>query len=373
MTGLTHENANCRGRAAYWAGFSNVDREWVAVVGGEALAAGPTKRCLIGTAAVTVPGADSSWVEPDYLGIPSDADRPADEAELRLIWPGPAMLMPAGLLPDGRPQSSNEADNAERVTGVRPRNAAEADAYVLAYLRQQSALRAAAGLAPAQRDGTDRWAEEPYAMAAIRELHRQERARRRLVETPPVIAEFLDRLAPTLVDASEEMLRVHGLCPPPAVHMICADMDPPYVGMLTSRPYYRGPDATEAVAAMGALPSALWATHLVVVWEHADLCTALELPGKSFATGVVVLDATISEHTVRWHPFEMKVGPLSEAGVPTVLPEWQPSARYPGGWLPDPVRRLLASWRAWSEADEPQERAVELERAGYRMRWTARA
>ena len=129
------------------------------------------------------------------MSIPAEADLPDDEAQRRLVWPGPAVLMPAGLLPDGQPHSASDLDNAERITGRRPRNTAEADGVVVAYFRQQSALRAAAGLGPARRDRSGHLVETPAALAAIRERHRQERARRRLVETPPEIAGFLDRLA----------------------------------------------------------------------------------------------------------------------------------------------------------------------------------
>lgn len=329
--------------------------------------------CLVATAAVTVPGDDSSWVEPDYMSIPPYAELPDDEAERRLIWPGPAMLMPADLLPDGQPHSHSDMDNAERITGRRPRNATEADAVVLAYVRQQSALRAAAGLAPARRDTSGHLVETPGAIGSIRELHRRERARRRLFETPPEIGEFLDRLAGIAVDAAETTLSVHGLCPPPTVHMVCADIDPPYAGMLTCRPFYRGVDAADAIAAMGALPSALLATHLVVVWEHCDLCTALELPGESFPSGVVVLVATRSEHTVRWYPYVTRFGPVGTSGMPTVLPDWEPPRRYPGAALPQPVARLLESWRTRPAPDELEQQAVRLERAGYRIRWAARS
>lgn len=345
----------------------------VAVVSGQGGSHVASPRCLVGTAAVTVPGDDSSWVEPDYMSIPAEVDLPDDEAQRRLVWPGPAVLMPAGLLPDGQPHSASDLDNAERIAGRRPRNTAEADGLVVAYFRQQSALRAAAGLAPARRDRSGHLVETPAALAAIRELHRQERARRRLVETPPEIAGFLDRLAGGVVEAAEEMLRVHGYCPPPTVHMVCADMDPPYAGMLTCRPFYRGVDAAGAVAAMGALPAAVWATHLLVVWEHCDLCTALGLPGESFPSAVVVLEATISEHTVRWYPYATRFGPVGTSGMPTVLPKWETPQRHPGAALPEPVARLLESWRAWSGEDELQQQAMGLERAGYRIRWTARA
>lgn len=329
--------------------------------------------CLFGTAAVTVPGDDSSWVEPDYWNIPGDAEVPDGEAERRLVWPGPAMLMPAGLLPDGQPHSDSDMENAERISGVRPRNAAEAAACVLGYVRQQSALRAAAGLAPARRDGSGHWVEDPSTVAAIRELHRRERARRRRVVTPPETAEVLDRLTDAVVGAAEEMLRVRGLCPPPAVHMLCADMDPAYAGMLTCREFHRGTDAARAVAAMGGLPAALWATHLMIVWENADLCAALELPGDPFASGVVVVEATRTEHIVRWHPYETRFGPAGTSGMPTVVPQWEAPQRIPGGWLPDPVAALLESWREPPEDDELRDRAARLERAGYRIRWAVRS
>lgn len=312
---------------------------------------------------MTVAGDDSSWVEPDYLSLIGDRG-----------LAGPAMLMPAGLLPDGRPHSGDDMDNAERISGVRPRSAAQADELVVAYLGQQAALRRAAGLPAACRDGSGRWVDEdPAVMGVIRELHRRERVRRRLVETPPEIAELLDVLAETLVGSAETVLREHGYCPVPTVHMVAKDMDPPYLGMLTCRPFYRGADAAEAVAAMGALPAGLWATHLLVVWEHSDLCTALEVRGDAFPSGIVVLEATISEHTVRWYPYATRFGAVGASGMPVVLPQWGTPVRHPGAVLPEPITRLLVSWRDWTDADDLAERAAGLERAGYRLRWTARS
>ncbi len=185
-------------------------------------------------------------------------------------------------------------------------------------------------------------------------------------------ATLVDGLERAAVETTETLLRGSGTIPPPMVHMICADMEPSYVGFLTCRSFYRGVDAAEAVGRMGVLPSVLPATDLVVVWEYADLCTALELAGESFPTGVVVLEAAATEHTVRWHPFGMRVRP-ERGGVATVIPEWGAPARYPGGWLPDPVAALLAQWRQWREDADLEETTAGLERAGYRMRWTARS
>jgi len=109
------------------------------------------------------------------------------------------------------------------------------------------------------------------------------------------------------------------------------------------------------------------------VWEHCDLCTALELPGESFPSAVVVLVATGSEHTVRWYPYLTRFGPVGTSGMPTVLPDWETPQQYPGAALPQPVARLLESWRTWRAADDLEQEAVRLERAGYRIRWAARS
>jgi hypothetical protein len=109
----------------------------------------------------------------------------------------------------------------------------------------------------------------------------------------------------------------------------------------------------------------------MVVWEHADMCTAQELPGDAFPTAVVVLQATISEHTVRWYPFGMRLGPVTETGMPAVVPQWETPVQDPGGWLPEPVTRLLAAWRDWSEGDDIEAQAAVLEQAGYRVRFRA--
>lgn len=123
--------------------------------------------------------AASPWVEPDYASIPSDADLPMDEAARTLVWPGPAMIMPAGLLPDGKPPSGSDFDNGERICGPgqRPRNNAEADAVWWAYRRQQNALRAQAGLPRAVR-GPNGLEDTPATIEAIKRLHAEERARR---------------------------------------------------------------------------------------------------------------------------------------------------------------------------------------------------
>lgn len=117
------------------------------------------------------------WVAPDYASIPGDADVPLDEDERTLVWPGPPMIMPAGLLPDGRSYGRDERANASRICGEPVTSGVEADVTVRAYMRQQRALRLAAGLAIARRIN-GKLEDSPETLEAIRELHRAEQARR---------------------------------------------------------------------------------------------------------------------------------------------------------------------------------------------------
>jgi hypothetical protein len=79
-------------------------------------------RTLVGTAAVTGVGDQSPWVEPDYISVMSAADLAGSPEERRLL--GPAMLIPAGLLPDSRPPSGEVLEDAELITGYPPHDAA---------------------------------------------------------------------------------------------------------------------------------------------------------------------------------------------------------------------------------------------------------
>jgi hypothetical protein len=185
------------------------------------------------------------------------------------------------------------------------------------------------------------------------------------------LAELVDVVEQSAVDITEQMLRGMGMVHPPTVHVLSRLTTPQYIGSVAVRRFYPGADAARAVTALGWLPSVLCATHLVVVWEHADLCTALEVPGAAHPSGVVVVDASLDEHTVRWHPFLMHLGPVREDGLPTVLPEWGEPVRHPVVPLPDPVTDLLTLWRQWGRGDLSQITA-ELEQAGYRLAWAAR-
>lgn len=118
----------------------------------------------------------SPWVEPDYSTVAKDHELAGPGPHRN--WPGPPLVMPAGLLPDGQPYSGDDMDNARRIEGVVPRNEVEGDACVWAYMRQQNRLRKEAGIERARRDATGLH-DTPEAYAAIVEIHQQERERRR--------------------------------------------------------------------------------------------------------------------------------------------------------------------------------------------------
>ena len=164
------------------------------------------------------------------------------------------------------------------------------------------------------------------------------------------------------------MLHADGSICPPTVHILSRLTAPPYLGSVTTRPFYRGADAATAVARLGLLPSVAYATRVMVVWEYLDLAVALQLD-RDAPTGLVVLDASMSSHTVRWHPYRLKLGQSHEDGVRSTLPEWGQPVRHDDVGLPGPIADLLALWREFRRGDLRQTR-TELAEAGFIVRWT---
>jgi hypothetical protein len=177
-----------------------------------------------------------------------------------------------------------------------------------------------------------------------------------------------DGIRDSMVQVADDLLRQTGFCPRPMVHMFAEDLAQPYIGYVTCRDFMRGADAVDAIAGLGLLPSVLAATGLVVVWEDCDLRTALEMPGNSFATAIVTVEASFTEHTLTWHPFDVQIGPLSEAGLPTVQPQWKPILRYTNPVLLSPVTGLLDLWRQ-VRRDDIRQTALGLQQVGYTINW----
>lgn len=194
----------------------------------------------------------------------------------------------------------------------------------------------------------------------------------------PALDGLVDAVESGSVELVEKMLTDSGRVCPPTVHVLSKHLPQRYLGSVATRSFRRGADAGAAVAAMGLLPSVVPATRLVVVWEYSDLCAALDLPGwrdGRYPLGIVVLDADLAEHVVRWHPFRMRTdapsGPAALIPASARLwPEWGPAARHPGGVLPAPVGELLAVWRELRRGDVAKTRA-ELEAAGFVVNWVS--
>jgi hypothetical protein len=191
------------------------------------------------------------------------------------------------------------------------------------------------------------------------------------MEQSGTIAEWVDGIERVGWDTTNQMLRDHGLVPPPTVHILVEDMTPAYAAYITSREFYPGSDAAVAIAELGVLPSVLMATHLVVTWEYADVYRALETPDGPFLEALAVLEASMSGHTLRWHPFQIHPGPHNRDGALTVLPTWGEPVRYPNAPLPGPIERLLRIWREWRAGDLNQT-VISLQQAGYGVRFMER-
>ena len=173
---------------------------------------------------------------------------------------------------------------------------------------------------------------------------------------------MVGRIAESAVAGADELLRAGEGLPLPTVHMLCADLEGPYVGYLTCRASAAGRDSASAVGLLGRLPAVVAATHLVIVWEYASLHAALEPSSGRVPPGLVVIEASMTHHAVRWHPFRVAAGRV----------EWGPAGWFPDAILPLPVEDLLSMWRCGID-DDAAATVQMLERAGYLVRWAARS
>ena len=176
------------------------------------------------------------------------------------------------------------------------------------------------------------------------------------------MAAVVDQVAVAAVGAADELLQLGVEPARPTVHLLSADVAQPYLGHVVCRQFSPGRDAAAAVQLLGLLPSVLAATHLVVVWEYVGLRNALEPGDGAGPSGLVVLEASLTSHVVRWYPFRRGAGGAL----------WGEPARYPDAVLPVPVEYLLRSWRRLVQ-DDVAATVETLERAGYRVRWAARS
>jgi hypothetical protein len=184
------------------------------------------------------------------------------------------------------------------------------------------------------------------------------------------VLNIVDGLVDAVLHASAEQIKKTATAPQPQVHIMAEDMDTPYLGYVVCRRFYRGEDAAAAIAGLGLLPSVLYASRLLVLWEESDLCAALQLPGEPAETGLMIVDATLDGHVLRWYPFRAEPAPARSGDMASV--RWGNPVSYQQIPLLPPVEALLATWRAFHGGDLEQA-AAQLQQAGYDINWiTAR-
>lgn len=184
-------------------------------------------------------------------------------------------------------------------------------------------------------------------------------------------SQMADVIHEIVVSSTDSLLRETGFVPRPQVHLLLEHLDQPYVGYVETPDFSRGADATWAIRGLGILPSVLAASRLLVVWEHVDLCTALEIPGQHTASALMVLEASLDDHMLTAHPLTVDVGPPSPFGVTAIVVAWHDAVRFPQADLPGPVAEILSTWRLQIRDDLTQTVAG-LEQAGYRISWVER-
>lgn len=187
----------------------------------------------------------------------------------------------------------------------------------------------------------------------------------------------IGRVVEVLMDANragmEASLAVAGGLMSPSAHLLDEQRHQPYLGYVSCRPFYRGEDVMRAFGGLGWAAALTGVSRLVVMWEHQDLCVALQQPRAVEAPSAqVAVDAHRGGgHVLRWYPYQLRTGPDHRDDWPSVVPVWGEAAWHRDVTLPTPVAELLRVWREAPDVGPAREvELAELEQGGYRMRWT---
>lgn len=146
----------------------------------------------------------------------------------------------------------------------------------------------------------------------------------------------------------------------PQVHLFTGETSPSYAGCVITRDFDRGDDAAWAIRGLGYPPSTLPASRVLMVWEHADLLISLNAPGPVKQRALVFLDATLSDYSVTWYPFEVPAGPDSPAAV-----RWSEPHTADRPALPQPIIDVLDIWQELLPEDFTAT-MYEMEQGGYK-------
>jgi len=182
--------------------------------------------------------------------------------------------------------------------------------------------------------------------------------------------ELVTAIGDALRAGMDAELRATGGVLAPTVHLLTEDLDQPYVGSVTCRPFHRGEDAATAITELGVLPSVLSVTRLVVGYEAQDLNVAVEASTDPDRCGLVVLDAALTGgHELLWCPLRVRDGEAGEDAV--LVAAWGEPVRLREPPLPRPIAALLAVWREQADADL-NNTVIRLESSGHRVHWSPR-
>ena len=160
------------------------------------------------------------------------------------------------------------------------------------------------------------------------------------------LSEVVPAISQAVLSAAAQVMESTGVLPRPQVHMFVDDPDQPYAGYVETRDFYQGEDAARAISGLGYPPSALPASRVLMVWEHADLLTALGLPQPVHESALVFLDATVDDHRIDWYPYTAAPGSRSRLDV-----SWGEPRTLHRPTLPAPVAEALAIWRRFIPED----------------------
>lgn len=169
-------------------------------------------------------------------------------------------------------------------------------------------------------------------------------SRNRLEQT--ALSEVVATISQAVVSAAAKTMELTARAPRPQLHMFTGDVDQPYVGYLETRDFYRGEDAARAISGLGYPLATLPASRLLMVWEHADLLTALELPQPVREGALVALHASVDHHWIDWHPYT--AARVSPSGIAMT---WGQPHTLDRPTLPAPVAEMFAIWRRFTPGD----------------------
>lgn len=185
------------------------------------------------------------------------------------------------------------------------------------------------------------------------------------------LQEAVDLCTRSLIETTEDKLRRGSGVVPPTIWVFNPLLDRPLVGTITTRPFYRGIDAARAIERLGAFPAAFNSPVVMVSWELADLCVALDADDGTTPTAIITVLADMDgrhQMTALFGEFYSLNEPSSGAASAGV--RWQPEQDLGDAELPAPIEGALALW----QREAPQstvESAVrvhgELQNEGYEI------